>query len=66
MEERDRRPPRRASRRSRRRSRIRPCSRIAATEVQGLIGKLDAARAEVERLFARWQELTAIAAAAPA
>ena len=35
-------------------------------EVQGMIGQLDAARAEVERLFARWEELTAIAAAAPA
>jgi ATP-binding cassette subfamily F protein uup len=30
-------------------------------EVQALIGKLDAARSEVERLFARWQELDAIA-----
>ena len=29
-------------------------------EVQGLIGDLDAARADVERLFARWQELDAI------
>src|SRR5262249_31808696 len=29
-------------------------------EVQALVGKLDAARAEVERLFARWQELDAI------
>jgi ATP-binding cassette subfamily F protein uup len=28
-------------------------------EVQGLIAALDAARAEVERLFARWQELDA-------
>ncbi len=33
-------------------------------EVQALIGKLDAARATVEQLFARWQELDAIAAAA--
>ncbi|HEU0031166.1 MAG TPA: ABC-F family ATP-binding cassette domain-containing protein [Kofleriaceae bacterium] len=33
------------------------------TEVQDLIAKLDAARAEVERLFARWQELDAIAQA---
>ncbi len=31
-------------------------------EVQTLIADLDAARAEVERLFARWQELDAIAA----
>jgi ATP-binding cassette subfamily F protein uup len=30
------------------------------TEVQTLIGELDAARAEVERLFARWQELDAL------
>jgi ABC transport system ATP-binding/permease protein len=30
------------------------------TEVQALIVELDAARAEVERLFARWQELDAI------
>jgi len=30
------------------------------TEVDTLIAKLDAARAEVERLFARWQELDAI------
>jgi hypothetical protein len=35
------------------------------TEVQALIGELDAARAEVERLFARWQELDAIKAASP-
>ena len=35
------------------------------TEVQTLIADLDAARAEVERLFARWQELDAIAAADP-
>jgi ABC transport system ATP-binding/permease protein len=33
------------------------------TEVQALIGQLDAARGEVERLFARWQELDAIKAA---
>ena len=31
-------------------------------EVQALIAELDAARAEVERLFARWQELDTIAA----
>ncbi|HEY5950762.1 MAG TPA: ATP-binding cassette domain-containing protein, partial [Kofleriaceae bacterium] len=30
------------------------------TEVQTLIAELDAARADVERLFARWQELEAI------
>jgi ABC transport system ATP-binding/permease protein len=30
------------------------------TEVQTLVGELDTARAEVERLFARWQELEAI------
>jgi ABC transport system ATP-binding/permease protein len=30
------------------------------TEVQALIAELDGARAEVERLFARWQELDAI------
>jgi ATP-binding cassette subfamily F protein uup len=30
------------------------------TEVQTLVAELDAARAEVERLFARWQELEAI------
>jgi ABC transport system ATP-binding/permease protein len=35
------------------------------TEVAALIVDLDAARAEVERLFARWQELDAIRAAAP-
>ncbi|HET9622670.1 MAG TPA: ABC-F family ATP-binding cassette domain-containing protein [Kofleriaceae bacterium] len=35
------------------------------TEVQNIIGELDAARAEVERLFARWQELDAIKAADP-
>jgi ATP-binding cassette subfamily F protein uup len=33
------------------------------TEVQALIADLEAARAEVERLFARWQELDAIKAA---
>ncbi|HLL26011.1 MAG TPA: ABC transporter C-terminal domain-containing protein, partial [Kofleriaceae bacterium] len=31
-----------------------------ATDVQKLVAQLDAARAEVERLFARWQELDAI------
>jgi ATP-binding cassette subfamily F protein uup len=31
------------------------------TEVQTLVASLDAARADVERLFARWQELDAIA-----
>jgi ABC transport system ATP-binding/permease protein len=35
------------------------------TEVQKLIGELDAARAEVERLFARWQELDAVKQASP-
>ena len=35
------------------------------TEVQTLIANLDAARAEVDRLFARWQELDAIKAAGP-
>jgi ATP-binding cassette subfamily F protein uup len=35
------------------------------TEVQTLIAGLDAARAEVERLFARWQELDAIHRANP-
>jgi len=30
------------------------------TEVQAMIAELDAARAEVERLFARWQELDAL------
>ena len=34
-------------------------------EVPALVASLDAARAEVERLYARWQELEAIAAAAP-
>jgi ATP-binding cassette subfamily F protein uup len=34
-------------------------------EVPGLIAGLDAARAEVERLFARWQELDAIHRASP-
>jgi ATP-binding cassette subfamily F protein uup len=33
------------------------------TEVNGLVAELDAKRAEIERLFARWQELEAIAAA---
>jgi len=36
------------------------------TEVQSLIAELDAARAEVERLFVRWQELDAIHQANPA
>jgi ATP-binding cassette subfamily F protein uup len=36
------------------------------TEVQALIAELDAARAEVERLFVRWQELDAIHQANPA
>ncbi|MBA3822220.1 MAG: hypothetical protein H0X17_25265 [Deltaproteobacteria bacterium] len=31
-----------------------------AAEVQAMVTALDAARAEVERLFARWQELDAI------
>ena len=31
-----------------------------AAEVPTLVATLDAARAEVERLFARWQELEAI------
>jgi ABC transport system ATP-binding/permease protein len=35
------------------------------TEVQALIADLDGARAEVERLFARWQELDAIHKANP-
>jgi ATP-binding cassette subfamily F protein uup len=35
------------------------------TEVAALVADLDAARAEVERLFARWQELDAIRQAAP-
>jgi hypothetical protein len=35
------------------------------TEVPGLIAGLDAARAEVERLFTRWQELDAIHKASP-
>ncbi|HSS03169.1 MAG TPA: ABC transporter C-terminal domain-containing protein [Kofleriaceae bacterium] len=35
------------------------------TEVQTLITALDATRAEVERLFARWQELDAIHRANP-
>jgi ATP-binding cassette subfamily F protein uup len=34
-------------------------------EVTGLVAQLDAGRAEIERLFARWQELDAIAAASP-
>jgi len=36
-----------------------------ATGVQALIAELDTARAEVERLFTRWQELDGIARAAP-
>ncbi len=36
-----------------------------ATEVQGLVAQLDAARAEVDRLYARWSELDAIAAQSP-
>ena len=35
------------------------------TEVQKLITSLDTARADVERLFARWQELDAVKQAAP-
>jgi len=35
------------------------------TEVAGLVAQLDAARAEVDRLFARWQELDAVAQASP-
>jgi ATP-binding cassette subfamily F protein uup len=35
------------------------------TEVQTIIADLDTARADVERLFARWQELDAIKAASP-
>jgi ATP-binding cassette subfamily F protein uup len=35
------------------------------TEIQALIADLEVARAEVERLFARWQELDAIKAASP-
>jgi ATP-binding cassette subfamily F protein uup len=35
------------------------------TEVQGLVAQLDAARLEVERLYARWSELDAIAAQSP-
>ncbi len=34
-------------------------------EVQAIIAELDAARLEVEKLFARWQELDGIARAAP-
>ena len=36
-----------------------------AAEVPALVAALDAARAEVERLYARWQELEAVAAANP-
>jgi ATP-binding cassette subfamily F protein uup len=35
------------------------------TEVQRLVAELDAARAEVEKLYARWSELDAIAAQSP-
>jgi ATP-binding cassette subfamily F protein uup len=35
------------------------------TEVQTIIASLEAARGDVERLFARWQELDAIKAASP-
>jgi ATP-binding cassette subfamily F protein uup len=35
------------------------------TEVQGLVAQLDAARVEVDRLYARWSELDAIAANSP-
>jgi ATP-binding cassette subfamily F protein uup len=35
------------------------------TEVQALIAALDTARADVERLFARWQELDAVKQAGP-
>jgi hypothetical protein len=31
-----------------------------ATEVPGLVAALEAARGEVDRLYARWQELDAI------
>ncbi|MDB4958781.1 MAG: hypothetical protein JWO36_6350, partial [Myxococcales bacterium] len=34
-------------------------------DVQAMISKLDAARANVEKMFARWQELEAIAKASP-
>jgi ATP-binding cassette subfamily F protein uup len=37
-----------------------------AAEVPAFVARLDAARAEVERLFARWEQLTAIADASPA
>jgi len=36
-----------------------------APEVPALVAALDAARADVERLYARWQELEAIAAVSP-
>jgi ATP-binding cassette subfamily F protein uup len=36
-----------------------------AAEVPALVASLDAARAELDRLFARWQELESLAAAAP-
>jgi hypothetical protein len=35
------------------------------TEVQALIAELETARAEVERLFARWQEPDAIKETSP-
>ena len=35
------------------------------TEVQALVAELEAARGEVERLFARWQELDAVKQASP-
>jgi hypothetical protein len=35
------------------------------TEVAALVAELDAARAEVDRRFARWQELDAVAKASP-
>ena len=37
-----------------------------SAEVPALVAELDAARAELDRLFHRWQELESIAAAAPA
>jgi ATP-binding cassette subfamily F protein uup len=36
-----------------------------AAEVAGLVAELDAARAELDRLFARWQDLESLAAASP-
>ena len=38
---------------------------VSEDEVASLIAELDAARAEVERLFARWQELDAVKQASP-